>query len=62
MVFFQASETVRTLLVYGYVLDPPTSSEQEDSELVASGCGGGVKQKPRTYRAEKTYGVTSGKW
>ena len=51
-----ASETVRTLLVYGYVLDPPTG-DVEAAEVA-------VSRHPthRTYRAENTYGVTSGKW
>ena len=51
-----ASETVRTLLVYGYVLDPPTG-DVEAAEVA-------VSRHPthRTYRAENTYGVSSGKW
>ncbi|XP_050555822.1 ryanodine receptor isoform X35 [Spodoptera frugiperda] len=54
-----ASETVRTLLVYGYNLDPPTGEQHEALLLEAS------KQKQaefRTYRAEKNYAVGSGKW
>ncbi|XP_039761395.1 ryanodine receptor isoform X13 [Pararge aegeria] len=54
-----ASETVRTLLVYGYNLDPPTGEHQEALLAEAS------KQKQadfRTYRAEKNYAVSSGKW
>ncbi|KOB76511.1 Ryanodine receptor 44F, partial [Operophtera brumata] len=54
-----ASETVRTLLVYGYNLDPPTGEQHEALLLEAS------KQKQadfRTYRAEKNYAVSSGKW
>nr|AXA98483.1 Ryanodine receptor [Sesamia inferens] len=54
-----ASETVRTLLVYGYMLDPPTGEQHEALLLEAS------KQKQadfRTYRAEKNYAVGSGKW
>ena len=51
-----ASETVRTLLVYGYVLDPPTG-DVEQAEVA-------VSRHPthRTYRAENTYGVSAGKW
>ena len=47
---------VRTLLVYGYVLDPPTG-DVEQAEVA-------VSRHPthRTYRAENTYGVSSGKW
>ncbi|KAG5681994.1 hypothetical protein PVAND_011393 [Polypedilum vanderplanki] len=54
-----ASETVKTLLIYGYNLDPPTSEANE--ALLAEA----MKQKYaafRTYRVEKTYAVTSGKW
>lgn len=54
-----ASETVRTLLVYGYNLDPPTGEGNE--ALLAEA----LRQKFaafRTYRVEKTYAVTSGKW
>lgn len=54
-----ASETVKTLLVYGYILDPPTGEANE--ALLAEA----LKQKYaafRTYRVEKTYAVTSGKW
>ena len=51
-----ASETVRSLLVYGYVLDPPTG-DVEAAEVKAS-----LHPTHRTYRAEKTYGVSSGKW
>ncbi|CAG9853862.1 unnamed protein product [Phyllotreta striolata] len=54
-----ASETVRTLLVYGYNLDPPTGEQQET--LLAD-----LNQQRlpdfRTYRAEKNYAVSSGKW
>ena len=51
-----ASETVRSLLVYGYVLDPPTG-DVEAAEEKAS-----LHPTHRTYRAEKTYGVSAGKW
>lgn len=54
-----ASETVRTLLVYGYNLDPPTGEGNE--ALLAEA----LRQKFaafRTYRVERTYAVTSGKW
>ncbi|XP_045464164.1 ryanodine receptor isoform X4 [Harmonia axyridis] len=54
-----ASETVRTLLVYGYNLDPPTGEQQETLLAEASR----LRQSAfRTYRAERTYGVSSGKW
>ncbi len=47
---------MRSLLVYGYVLDPPTG-DVEAAEVKAS-----LHPTHRTYRAEKTYGVSSGKW
>ena len=53
---FLMMSQVRTLLVYGYVLDPPTG-DVEQAEVA-------VSRHPthRTYRAENTYGVSSGKW
>ena len=56
-----AGETVRTLLVYGYVLDPP-SGDHADANEVDDETGGVEKHHSRTYRLEKTYGVSSGKW
>ncbi|KAI5742923.1 hypothetical protein M8J77_012710 [Diaphorina citri] len=54
-----ASETVRTLLVYGYNLDPPTG-EQQDALLAEQNR---IRfMSFRTYRAEKNYAVSSGKW
>ena len=53
-----ASETVRTLLVYGYVLDPP-SSDQQNAE--ADECAAKAITS-RTYRLEKNYAVAAGKW
>ncbi|KAJ8959408.1 hypothetical protein NQ318_022098 [Aromia moschata] len=54
-----ASETVRTLLVYGYNLDPPTGEQQETLLAEANR----LKHSAfRTYRAEKNYAVSSGKW
>ena len=72
-----AGETVRTLLVYGYVLDPPSGDHHGEEEGVAGGGGGGAggggggegdrkggASAPhcRTYRLEKTYGVSAGRW
>ncbi|XP_073986803.1 ryanodine receptor isoform X3 [Rhodnius prolixus] len=54
-----ASETVRTLLVYGYNLDPPTG---EQTEALLAEASRSKHQAFRTYRAEKNYAVTSGKW
>ncbi|XP_035212318.1 ryanodine receptor-like isoform X2 [Stegodyphus dumicola] len=53
-----ASETVRTLLTYGYILDPPSTEALEG----AVGKKDFIKYDQRTYRAESTYAVTSGKW
>ncbi|KAL3202671.1 hypothetical protein MRX96_012067 [Rhipicephalus microplus] len=53
-----AGELVRTLLAYGYVLEPPTAESLEGVQSkVAS-----VKYDQRTYRAEVTYSVSEGKW
>lgn len=54
-----ASETVRTLLIYGYNLDPPTG---EANEALAAEAFRQKFSAFRTYRAEKNYAVTSGKW
>lgn len=53
-----ASETIRTLMIYGYVLEPPSTEVDEglSKELEA------LKQNTRTFRAEKPYAVSSGKW
>ncbi|XP_023317849.1 ryanodine receptor isoform X1 [Trichogramma pretiosum] len=54
-----ASQAVKTLLVYGYMLDPPTGEQHEALLLEAS------RQRQllfRTYRVEKHYAVSSGKW
>ncbi|XP_064490365.1 ryanodine receptor-like isoform X2 [Ornithodoros turicata] len=53
-----AIQMVRTLLAYGYVLEPPTSESLEGMQSKKTS----VKYDQRTYRAEKTYAVTSGKW
>uniref|UniRef100_A0A4D5R9V0 Ryanodine receptor 44F n=1 Tax=Scolopendra viridis TaxID=118503 RepID=A0A4D5R9V0_SCOVI len=55
-----ASETVRTLLAYGYNLEPP-AGETPDSALPGKQ-DMGISTASRTFRAEKTYSVTSGKW
>ncbi|XP_020814892.1 ryanodine receptor isoform X9 [Drosophila serrata] len=54
-----ASETVRTLLVYGYVLDPPTG---EGTEALLAEAQRLKFAAFRTYRVERNYAVTSGKW
>ncbi|XP_077528941.1 ryanodine receptor isoform X3 [Haemaphysalis longicornis] len=53
-----AGELVRTLLAYGYVLEPPTAESLEGMQSKVSS----VKYDQRTYRAETTYAVTGGKW
>jgi ryanodine receptor 2 len=54
-----ASETVRTLLVYGYNLDPPTG---EQHEALLAEANRSRHTAFRTYRVEKNYAVSSGKW
>ncbi|CAB3362502.1 Hypothetical predicted protein [Cloeon dipterum] len=54
-----ASETVRTLLVYGYNLEPPTG---EANEALLAEAARSRRIEFRTYRVEKNYAVTSGKW
>ncbi|XP_055878934.1 ryanodine receptor 2-like isoform X5 [Biomphalaria glabrata] len=72
-----STEAVRTLLAYGYSIEAPTSETGESgtagcklqSRLSALGLLPVVASDSpdkttnyRTYRAEKTYAVTSGKW
>ncbi|XP_028968698.1 ryanodine receptor [Galendromus occidentalis] len=54
-----AAETVKTLLAYGYVLEPPAG---DTDQQVQSRDAALAKLNSRTLRAEKTYAVTSGKW
>ncbi|KAG8232313.1 hypothetical protein J437_LFUL009412 [Ladona fulva] len=51
-----ASETVRTLLVYGYNLDPPTG---EANEALLAEASRNKQSFFRTYRVEKNYAVSS---
>ncbi|XP_055337214.1 ryanodine receptor-like isoform X3 [Paramacrobiotus metropolitanus] len=56
-----ACEAVRTLLAFGYTIEPPAG----DSAHKPGGAAMRVpekKQITRSYRAEKTYAVTEGKW
>ncbi|XP_066971324.1 ryanodine receptor isoform X26 [Macrobrachium rosenbergii] len=55
-----ASETIRTLLVYGYILEAPTGDQAEAAAAAEEAAKKGVAN--RTYRLEKTNAVTSGKW
>lgn len=57
-----ASETVRTLLVYGYVLDPPSGDQPEEEGGEGESGTIGCSYHSRSYRLEKTYGVVDGKW
>ena len=60
-----ASETVKTLLSYGYNLEPPSGDAAAESAAVFSGSSSEHVHGTadfRSYRAEKTYAVTSGKW
>ncbi|XP_064091940.1 ryanodine receptor-like isoform X22 [Macrobrachium nipponense] len=55
-----ASETIRTLLVYGYILEAPTGDQAEAAAAAEEAAKKGAIN--RTYRLEKTNAVTSGKW
>ncbi|XP_048259812.1 ryanodine receptor-like isoform X9 [Haliotis rufescens] len=72
-----ASEAVRTLMAYDYMLEPPTSETGESGmtgsklqdRLAALGLRTAMTReisetsvKTRTYRAELTYSVSGGKW
>uniref|UniRef100_A0A3Q3BSM2 Ryanodine receptor 1a (skeletal) n=1 Tax=Kryptolebias marmoratus TaxID=37003 RepID=A0A3Q3BSM2_KRYMA len=48
---------VRTLIGYGYNIEPP---DQESSEFCS--LGSSRENKIRVFRAEKSYAVTQGKW
>uniref|UniRef100_A0A4W4GAQ9 Ryanodine receptor 1 n=1 Tax=Electrophorus electricus TaxID=8005 RepID=A0A4W4GAQ9_ELEEL len=50
------NNAVRTLIGYGYNIEPP---DQESSEYFSNNTRG---DKVRIFRAEKQYAVTSGKW
>ncbi|XP_041353187.1 ryanodine receptor-like isoform X2 [Gigantopelta aegis] len=71
-----ASEAIRTMIAYGYTLEPPTSETGESGrtgsklqdKLTALGLAQAVTMEvakistTRTYRAELTYAVSAGKW
>ena len=52
---------MRTLIAYSYNLDPPTGDAAAEAAALTN-----AKTQDRydfrTYRAEKTYAVTTGKW
>ena len=56
-----ASETVKTLIAYGYSLEPPSGDAAAESAAVF-GTKDRVHHDFRSYRAEKTYAVNTGKW
>lgn len=56
-----AGETVKTLIAYGYNLEPPSGDTAAEAAAIF-GTTGKVNYDFRSYRAEKTYAVTSGKW
>ncbi|CAF2039726.1 unnamed protein product, partial [Rotaria magnacalcarata] len=60
-----ASETVKTLLAYGYTIDTPTGDAEDlnrrNREAINSANSERISTY-RTYRAEQTFAVTRGKW
>ena len=60
-----ASETVKTLLAYGYTIDAPTGDVEDlnrrNKEATSSASSERISNY-RTYRAEQTFAVTRGKW
>ncbi|CAF5012217.1 unnamed protein product, partial [Rotaria sp. Silwood1] len=57
-----ASETVRTLLAYGYTIDTPTGDVEDLNRRNKDIKNIEPMSNYRTYRAEKTFAVTRGKW
>ncbi|XP_052827801.1 ryanodine receptor isoform X7 [Octopus bimaculoides] len=56
-----ASETVKTLMAYGYILEPPTNEGGDGGSQVTQTIAE-KKCTSRTYRAELTYAISHGKW
>lgn len=54
-----SNEAVRTLIAYGYTIEAPTSEMGESAMTKETSESA---SRSRTYRAETTYAVTSGKW
>jgi ryanodine receptor 2 len=52
---------VRTLIAYGYNLEAPTGDAAAEASALIN-AGSQVRYDFRSYRAEKTYAVTTGKW
>ncbi|CAF4491753.1 unnamed protein product, partial [Rotaria sp. Silwood2] len=57
-----ASETVKTLLSYGYTIDTPTGDIEDLNRRNKDVKNNEPMSNYRTYRAEKTFAVTRGKW
>ena len=57
-----ASETVKTLIAYGYNLEPPSGDAAAESAMALVKTESSFVYDFRSYRAEKTYAVTTGKW
>ncbi|CAF4506903.1 unnamed protein product, partial [Rotaria sp. Silwood2] len=57
-----ASETVKTLLSYGYTIDTPTGDIEDLNRRNKDVKDNERMSNYRTYRAEKTFSVTRGKW
>ncbi|KAL4238125.1 Ryanodine receptor 2 [Mactra antiquata] len=58
-----SAQTVKTILAYGYTLEPPTSELGESSGTrSANRPRDELLKKTRTYRGQLTYAVKSGKW
>ncbi|UJR09568.1 hypothetical protein I4U23_013803 [Adineta vaga] len=57
-----ASETVRTLLAYGYTIDTPVGDVNDLDGLDKNIINKERLLTYRTYRAEQTFAVTRGKW
>lgn len=60
-----AFDTVKTLLAYGYVIEPPSNDVEESIRKRLQGKNKDQQfyvPQTRTYRAEKTLSVITGKW
>ncbi|KAJ8044966.1 Ryanodine receptor 2 [Holothuria leucospilota] len=57
-----ASETVRTILGFGYTLEPPPSDQHDGKFRSLTREATDKKRRSRVYRSQKSYAVTQGKW
>ena len=53
---------VRTLIAYSYNLEAPTGDAAAEAQALLNKDSSHQRSDFRSYRAEKTYAVTSGKW